>query len=159
MRVADVDVVAGTGDDAHAAAYATAHARAVLRLMTAFTEQDRGTIEALLHPSCVWRVPGDNALAGEYVGRPHVLELFGVLKRLFTGPARFEVIDLVEGENRTMLYQYADVEMGGRTLRMRECLVFRFDGERIVEVDEFQHDQLAFDQAFSRAAVAALLRG
>jgi ketosteroid isomerase-like protein len=152
MTVVDGEVVAGTSD-------ASAHARAVLQLMTAFTEQDRATIEALLHPDCVWRVPGDNALAGEYVGRKHVLELFGVLKRLFTGPARFEVIDLVQGESRTMLYQYADVEMGGRTLRMRECLVFRFEGGRIAEVDEFQHDQLAFDAAFSRAAVAALLRG
>lgn len=150
MIVADAEVVRDAGD---------ARAQTVLRLMTAFTAQDRATIEALLHPDCVWRVPGDNALAGEYVGRQHVLELFGVLRRLFSGPAHFEVIDLVQGEHRTVLYQYAEVEMGGRTLRMRECLVFGFDAERIVEVDEFQHDQVAFDHAFSRAAVAALLRG
>jgi hypothetical protein len=40
---------------------------------------------------------------------------------------------------------------------MKECLVYRFIDGRITEVDEFQYDQAAFDEAFSHAAVAALL--
>lgn len=146
--VVEADVVAGTDGG---------HSHAVLRLLAAFTTQDRATIEALLDPDCVWRVPGNNALAGDYVGRRSVLELFGRLKRLFTGPARFDVIDIALSDERAMVYQYANIEMGGRTLRMKECLVFRFREGRIVEVEEFQHDQAAFDAAFSRAAVAALL--
>lgn len=142
------DVVAGTPDG---------NAGVVLRLLAAFTAQDRAMIENLLDPECVWRVPGDNALAGEYVGLPKVMELFGVLKRLFTGPARFEVLDVAVEVDRVILQQYVDVNMGGRGVRMKERLVFRCADGRVVEVEEFQDDQAAFDQVFSRAAVATLL--
>lgn len=143
------DVVAGTAGGCTGA---------VLRLLAAFTAQDRAAIEALLAPSCVWRVPGDNALAGEYVGRDKVMELFGVMKRLFDGPARFDVIDVTVEDDRATVRQYADVEMGGRALHLKETLIIRFADGQVIEVDEVQADQAAFDRAFSRASVAALLR-
>jgi hypothetical protein len=130
---------------------------AVLRLLEAFTQQDRSAIESLLDPDCVWRVPGKNALAGEHVGLPAVMKLFGTLKHVFTQPARFEVIDIATSADRAIVYQYATAVVGDRTLRMKECLVYRFVNGRVAEVDEFQYDQAAFDEAFSHAAVAALL--
>jgi ketosteroid isomerase-like protein len=133
------------------------NALAVRRLMEAFTLQDRATIQELLDPACVWRVPGKNALAGEHVGLPAVMKLFGTLKHVFSQPARFEVIDITTSVDRAIVYQHAIAVVGARTLRMKECLVYRFTNGRITEVDEFQYDQAAFDEAFSHAAVAALL--
>jgi uncharacterized protein len=131
------------------------HARAVRRLMAAFTAQDRDEIEALIDVRCVWRVPGDNVLAGEYDGLAAVMGLFGTLKRIFAGPAQFEIVDLTTSDDRAIAYQYGVVQVGDRTVRMKECLVYRFERGKIVEVDEFQFDQAGFDDAFSPAAVAA----
>jgi uncharacterized protein len=131
------------------------HAVAVRRLMAAFSSQDRTTIEELLDPECVWRVPGRNGLAGERAGRPEVMRLFGILKRAFTVPARFEIIDIATSDERAILHQYGVAVIGGKTVRMKECLVYRFQNGRIVEVDEYQFDQAGFDEAFSSEAIAA----
>ncbi|MEV8546463.1 nuclear transport factor 2 family protein [Streptomyces sp. NPDC051572] len=122
--------------------------------MAAFSSQDRTTVEELLDPQCVWRVPGRNGLAGERVGLPEVMGLFGTLKRVLTVPARFEVIDITTSRERAIAYQYGVVVIGARTVRMKECLVYRFRDGRIVEVDEFQYDQAGFDEVFSPDAIA-----
>jgi ketosteroid isomerase-like protein len=131
------------------------HADLVRRLFDAFGQQNREEIVAVIAEDCVWRVPGNNVLAGEYEGRAAVLSLFGRLKRLFTGPAGFEIIDLAVSQDRVMSYQYGTVVVGGETVRLKECLVFRIDQGQVVEVDEFQYDQHTFDRVFSAEALAA----
>jgi ketosteroid isomerase-like protein len=127
--------------------------------MAAFSSQDRTAIEELLDPMCVWRVPGRNSLAGERVGLPEVMGLFGTLKRVFSVPARFEVIDIATSPDRAIVYQYGVAVVGTSTVRMKECLVYRFRDGRIVEVDEFQFDQAAFDEAFSPETIAIAIAG
>jgi ketosteroid isomerase-like protein len=131
------------------------HADLVRRLFDAFGQQNREEIVAVIAEDCVWRVPGNNVLAGEYEGRAAVLSLFGRLKRLFTGPAGFEIIDLAVSQDRVMSYQYGTVVVCGETVRLKECLVFRIDQGQVVEVDEFQYDQHTFDRVFSAEALAA----
>jgi ketosteroid isomerase-like protein len=129
------------------------HAELVRRLLDAFTRQGREEIVAIIADDCSWRVPGDNVLAGDYAGRAAVLSLFGRLKRLFTGPASFEIIDIAVSGERAISYQYGTVVVGGRTVRLKECLVFRIRDGQVVEVDEFQFDQQTFDEVFSRAVL------
>jgi uncharacterized protein len=133
---------------------ATQHPNAELvrRLLAAFSAQDRDEIVALIADDCVWRVPGANTLSGEYAGRPAVLSLFGRLKRTFTGPASFEIIDIATSDDRAIAFQYGVVVVGGRTVRLKECLVYRLRAGQVVEVDEFQADQRAFDELFAAAA-------
>lgn len=131
------------------------NALVVRRLMAALSDQNRDEIEAILSDQCVWRVPGDNVLSGVYEGRRAILSLFGKMKRIFTGPARFDVIDITASDGYAAAYQYGIVQVGGRTLRLRECLVYRIEDGRVVEVDEFQSDDRAFDDGFSEEAIAA----
>lgn len=131
------------------------NALVVRRLMAALSEQNRAEIEAVLDEDCVWRVPGANVLSGVYEGRRAILSLFGKMKRIFTGPARFDVIDITTSPGYAAAYQYGIVEVGGATVRLRECLVYRIKDGRVVEVDEFQSDERAFDEAFSQSAVEA----
>jgi ketosteroid isomerase-like protein len=133
---------------------ATEHpnAKLVRRLLAAFSRQDRDEIVAIIADDCVWRVPGDNALAGEYVGRPAILSFFGRLRRMFTGPATFEIIDIATSDERAVAFQYGIVVVGDRTIRLKECLVYRVRAGQVVEVDEFQADQRTFDEVFSPAA-------
>jgi len=131
------------------------NAQIVRRLIAALSEQNRDEIEAVLHEDCVWRVPGANVLSGVYEGRRAILSLFGTMKRIFTGPAQFDVIDITTSPGYAAAYQYGVVEVGGRTVKLRECLVYRIADGRIVEVDEFQSDERAFDEAFSEKAVQA----
>lgn len=128
------------------------NAQLVRRLMAAFSAQDRDEIVALIADDCVWRVPGDNALAGEYIGRAEVLGLFGKLKRLFTGPARFEIIDIAASADRAITYQYGVIVMDGAEIRLKECLVYRIAAGQVVEVDEFQFEQSRFDELFAGRA-------
>lgn len=131
------------------------NALVVRRLTAALSEQNREEIEAVLDEDCVWRVPGANVLSGVYEGRRAILSLFGKMKRIFTGPARFEVIDITASPEYAAAYQYGIVQVGGATVRLRECLVYRIRDGRVVEVDEFQSDERAFDEAFSDEAVQA----
>jgi ketosteroid isomerase-like protein len=135
------------------------HAELVSRLLNAFVQQDREKIVAAIAEDCVWRVPGSNVLAGEYAGRAAVLSLFGRLKRLFTGPAHFEIIDVAVSGERAISYQYGTVVVGERTVRLKECLVFRIEGGQVVEVDEFQFDQHTFDEVFAQDALDPLPTG
>jgi ketosteroid isomerase-like protein len=123
--------------------------------MAALSNQDRDEIEAVLDVDCVWRVPGRNVLSGDYQGRRAILSLFGKMKRIFTGPAQFDVIDITTSADYAAAYQYGIVQVGDNAVRLRECLVYRIADGRVIEVDEFQFDGAAFDDAFSEDAVAA----
>jgi ketosteroid isomerase-like protein len=129
------------------------HPNAVLvrRLIAAFTAQDRDEIVALIADDCVWRVPGDNALAGEYVGRAAVLGLFGTLKRRFTGPARFDIIDIAASADRAISFQYGVIVVDEVEIRLKECLVYRIEAGQVAEVDEFQFEQSRFDALFAKS--------
>jgi ketosteroid isomerase-like protein len=131
------------------------NALVVRRLMAALSNQDRAEIEAVLDEDCVWRVPGRNVLSGDYEGRRAILALFGKMKRIFTGPAQFDVIDITASADYAAAYQYGIVQVGDNSVRLRECLVYRIVAGRVIEVDEFQFDGTAFDEAFSEDAVAA----
>jgi uncharacterized protein len=133
------------------------NAQIVRRLMAALSQQNRAEIESLLDEDCVWRVPGANVLSGVYEGRRAILSLFGKMKRIFTGPAQFDVIDITASAQYAAAYQYGIVDVGGKTVRLRECLVYRITDGRVVEVDEFQSDERAFDEAFSPGAVEAAM--
>jgi hypothetical protein len=127
------------------------NAELVRRLIAAFSAQDRDEIVALIADDCVWRVPGENALAGEYIGRAEVLGLFGALKRRFTGPARFEIIDVAASADRAIAFQHGVIVMDGAEIRLKECLVYRIEAGQVVEVDEFQFEQNRFDELFARS--------
>jgi ketosteroid isomerase-like protein len=131
------------------------NALVVRRLVAAMSEQNRAEIETIVDENCIWRVPGANVLSGVYEGRRAILSLFGKMKRIFTGPARFDIIDITTSPQYAAAYQYGIVEIGGATVRLRECLVYRIRDGRVVEVDEFQSDERAFDEAFSQEAVEA----
>jgi len=124
------------------------HASLVRDLLSAFTEQDRHTIERLIAVDCVWRVPGRGPLAGEYVGHDAVIGLFRHLRRVFDTPARFEVLDIATSDDRAICFQYGVAQVGGTPIRLKECLVFRIEDGQFIEVDEFQFDQEVFDEVF-----------
>lgn len=125
------------------------HAATVRQLLRAFTTHDRMTIERVIGNDCVWRVPGRSPVSGEYVGHQAVLDLFRYLRSVFDAPARFEIVDIATSGDRAICFQYGVALIDGLPVRLKECLVFRFEGRQIVEVDEFQFDQEGFDAIFS----------
>jgi len=123
---------------------------AVKALMAAFARQDRHAIESLIDPCCVWRVPGVNSLAGEYTGRPAVFRLFGLLKRIMSCPASFDILDIEARGDRVVSVQYGVVAVAGRMFRIKERLTYRLRDGRVIEADEYQFDQDEFDRIFAR---------
>jgi ketosteroid isomerase-like protein len=125
------------------------HVELVKRLTAAYGAQDRATFEELIAPDCVWRVPGENVLAGEYVGRDAIFELFRKIRRLFDGPASFEVDDIAVSDTGAAVCQYGVGTVGGRPVRLKECLVYTIRDGRVVEMDEYQFSLAAFDATFA----------
>ena len=123
---------------------------AVKALMAAFARQDRHAIESLIDPCCVWRVPGVNSLAGEYVGLPAIFRLFGLLKRIMSCPASFDILDIEARGDRVVSVQYGVVAVAGRMFRIKERLTYRLRDGRVIEADEYQFDQDEFDRIFAR---------
>ena len=127
--------------------------------MAAFSEHDRATIETILDEACSWYVPGENAVGGTYAGRAAVMALFRQLRRTFDGPATFELIAVTAHGDLVVAHQRASISVGGQPHCLEEHLVFRFRGDQVVDVVEFQHDQVAFDQTFARRADGLALLG
>jgi ketosteroid isomerase-like protein len=127
----------------------------VRRLTAAYTAQDRATLEELIAEDCIWRVPGHNLLAGVYVGRVAIFDLFNKIKSTFTGPVEFEIIDIAVSDTGAAVCQYANGTAGDRPIRMKECLVYTISAGRVVEMEEYQFSLRSFDEAFPPERPAA----
>jgi hypothetical protein len=131
------------------------HVEIVRRLTAAYTAQDRATLEELIAEDCVWRVPGHNVLAGVYVGRAAIFDLFNKIKGTFAGPIEFEIIDIAVSDTGAAVCQYASGTAGAETVRMKECLVYTISAGRVVGMEEFQFSLRSFDETFSAERLSA----
>ena len=112
----------------------------------AFAEGDAATILELFHKDVVWRIPGGNQLAGEYVGRD---ALFGMLRRtaeLAAGTYRADLEWAVADDDHVVAVYRASGRRGNRAIDIRQALVVRVLDGRFVEVDAVPFDQHAFDE-------------
>src|SRR5262245_10735491 len=111
----------------------------------AFAERDSITVGRLIGNGVVWRVPGRSVMAGEYHGRA---EIFGFLRRtaeLTDGIYRTEVVDVLGGEELVVALYRAVGSRDGRELDIPQALVFRFEGDVLLEVLAVPCDPAAFD--------------
>jgi ketosteroid isomerase-like protein len=93
----------------------------------------------------VWRVPGANAMAGEYRGREAI---FGFLRRtgeLTGGTYRTRLQYVVADDERAVAVYRATGERGGRTLDIEQALFCVVRGAQLAEVTAVPFDGAAFD--------------
>jgi ketosteroid isomerase-like protein len=107
--------------------------------------RDALVVARTLADDIVWRVPGTNAMSGEYVGREAVLQFLRQTMVLSGGTYRTELRYVVADDERAVAVYGARGEREGRTLDIDQALFCVIRDGRIVDVTAVPFDFAAFD--------------
>jgi uncharacterized protein len=112
-----------------------------------------GGLRALLADDVVWRVPGDNAIAGVYEGVEAVMAYFARRRDLATRTFRMHPGELLvgDGEHAAMLTD-GTATIGGEEHRWSTVGLYRFRAGRIAACWLLPLDPHAFDRIWAGAA-------
>jgi ketosteroid isomerase-like protein len=103
-------------------------------------------LRGLLDDDVVWRVPGDNAIAGTYVGVDAVMEYFARRRDLATRSFRMHPGELLVGEgDHVAVLTDGTAVLGGRERRWSTLGLYRFRGERLAACSLLPLDPVEFD--------------
>ena len=114
------------------------------RAFAAFGRDALGVARALAD-DIVWRVPGTNAMSGEYVGRDATLQFLRQTVVLTGGTYRTELQYVVADDERAVAVYRARGEREGRTLDIEQALFCVIRDGKIADVTAVPLDFPAFD--------------
>ena len=125
------------------------------RLHTAQTVFHAGGSEddlrAMLDEEIVWRVPGDNAIAGTYSGIGEVMRYFTRRRALAEGTFRMHRRDVLTGDGDWVAALTDGIaRIGGEDRLWSTIGLYRFRGRRLIECTLLPLDAEAFDRIWSR---------
>ena len=107
--------------------------------------RDALVVARTLADDVVWRVPGTNAMSGEYVGRDAVLRFLRQTMVLSGGTYRTELRYVVADDERAVAVYGARGEREGRTLDIDQALFCVIRDGRLADVTAVPFDYPAFD--------------
>jgi ketosteroid isomerase-like protein len=107
--------------------------------------RDPIVVARTLADDIVWRVPGTNAMSGEYAGREAVLQFLRQTLVLSGGTYRTELRYVVADDERAVAVYGARGEREGRTLDIDQALFCVVRDGRILDVTAVPFDFPAFD--------------
>jgi ketosteroid isomerase-like protein len=114
------------------------------RLFGAFG-RDALVVARTLADDIIWRVPGTNAMCGEYVGRDATLRFLRQTLVLSDGTYRTELRYVVADDERAVAVYRARGERAGRTLDIDQALFCAIRDGKIADVTAVPLDFPAFD--------------
>jgi hypothetical protein len=120
------------------------NAEVVERAFSAFG-RDALVVARTLADDIVWRVPGSNAMSGEYTGRDAVLQFLRQTVVRTGGTYRTELQYVVADDERAVAVYRARGEREGRTLDIEQALFCVVRDGQIVDVTAVPFDFMAFD--------------
>lgn len=107
--------------------------------------RDPIVVARTLAEDVVWRVPGTNAMSGEYVGRDAVLQFLRQTLVQSGGTYRTELRYVVADDERAVAVYGARGEREGRALDIDQALFCVIRAQRIADVTAVPFDFPAFD--------------
>jgi uncharacterized protein len=107
--------------------------------------RDALVVARTLADDIIWRVPGTNAMSGEYVGRDAVLRFLRQTMVLSDGTYRTALRYVVADDERVVAVYGARGEREGRTLDIDQALFCVIRDGRIADVTAVPFDFAAFD--------------
>ena len=120
------------------------NAELLRRAFSAFG-RDALVVARTLADDIVWRVPGSNAMSGEYVGRDAVLQFLRQTLVLSGGTYRTELQYVVADDERAVAVYRARGEREGRTLDIDQALFCVIRNDQIADVTAVPFDFEAFE--------------
>ena len=110
---------------------------------------DAEAVRAVLTDDVAWHVPGDNAIAGDYLGIDAVLSYFRRRRDLASGTLRLHPGEILVGERHIAALTDGTAAIGGREWRWSTVGLYRVAQDRIAECWLLALDQTAFDRVWS----------
>lgn len=121
------------------------NALAYLRTAQAFRQHDLDTVASLIAEDVIWHVPGDHALAGEFVGRERVLELLASLPSLgFT----LREHDVFADDEHACALSFMGARRDGVEFETRVVSIFHFREGRQTERWFYPEDAATWNRIF-----------
>lgn len=114
----------------------------------AFKAGDLEALFGMMTPDCIWHMPGNNVLAGDFVGREAIMGSFASLQQNVDEYWAWP-LDYFGSDDHVVLVAQVKARRGERTLDCRECLLWRLEDGRLAEVWHMALDEKAWDQFFS----------
>ena len=107
-------------------------------------------MRAFLAPDIVWRIPGQNAIAGTYRGIDEVMEYFGRRRALAAGTFRMTRRDVLTGDGDAVAaLTDGFARIGGEDHRWSTLGLYRFRKDKLVECDLLPLDADKFDRIWA----------
>lgn len=103
-------------------------------------------LTALFHPDVVWHAGGRGRLSGDKRGRDAAFAYFRQLGELSGGTFRAELHDVVANDEHVVGLHTNIGQREGRSLNIKEALVFHLQDGVIVEAWESVEDSQAMDE-------------
>jgi ketosteroid isomerase-like protein len=129
---------------------AAENAATVRRGYEAFNAGDINALTEIFDESAVWHAPGRTSLAGDHAGRDATFAYLGRLGQETGGNFRAELGQLLADDDGYVVgVQRSRAERDGRHLDVGNCIVFKLDDGRVVEVWEHFEDLYVWDEFWS----------
>jgi len=116
------------------------NAALVRRGYEAFSTGDMDTLRDLFAEDAVWHVGGTGPLSGDKKGRDAILAYFGELFTRSNGSMRVTVEDVAAGDRYTVGVQFSHAERDGKTMDLRQVIVFSISDGKVTEGTEMQEE-------------------
>jgi len=111
-----------------------------------FSDGDPAGLLDLFAPDAVWRVPGANAMSGEYRSLQEIIAFLRRTAELTGGTYRVELLWVVaDDEHAVAVYRARGEREGRRSLDIEQALLIGVEDGRWVEIRAQPLDQAAFD--------------
>ena len=113
------------------------------------------SIAPFLAPTVVWRVAGENPLAGTFDGVAAVLDAMRAFRGCSAQTLSLNTVTLVADAGHVVAIHEARAELAGLRYSAHEVDVFHIEGEQISEMWSFSEDQAATDRMWTMGAKLA----
>jgi uncharacterized protein len=98
----------------------------------AFKQGDADALFSKMADDVVWHMPGDNCLAGTYVGREEILRNFGMLQAAVDAYWAHP-LDYFGSDDHVVLIAEVRARKGERTLQTKEAMTWRIENGKLKE--------------------------
>ncbi len=117
-----------------------------LESVRAFNANDVATALKYTDENVIYHVPGRSSVAGEYRGIRDYHEALRRGREMSGNTLSLEPRAVLADDQHLVVYGRIRAQRLGRTLDSDHCVVFRFDGDRIVEARTIPVDLYAWDE-------------
>lgn len=122
---------------------AAAHSADIRAGYEAFARGDIAEVTKSFDPNIRWHLLRPGALGGDHIGMNAVVAFFKELGTRSAGTFRMEVRDILASETQAAVDVRIMARRDDKTLDTRQIHLFRYEGDRIVEVWQFVDDAQA----------------